>query len=204
MQIKFTQQNLVKAPGPDGDLAYVIHVDSETHGLGLRVGRTGSRVWVLNYRARGQSRRLTIGEARDWPVPLAREEARRLNRLIDQGHDPLEERDTLRRSPTIADLIERWRQKAAPKKRERSRAEDKSLIRQWIMPQLGKHLVADIRRSDVERLHEKITQSGAPIRANRALALLSRLFNLAVTWEMRADNPRSASSATMRPSAIAI
>jgi integrase len=189
MQIKFTDQNVAKAPGPSGDLAYVIHLDSDTHGLGLRVSRAGSRVWVLNYRARGASRRLTIGDARDWTVALARGEAKRLNRLIDQGHDPMAERQALRTAPTVADLVEHWRDTVAGKKRDRSRAEDEGLLKQWIMPELGGKLVAEVRRSDVERLHHKITKSAAPVRANRALALVSRLFNLAIGWEMRADNP---------------
>jgi integrase len=38
-------------------------------------------------------------------------------------------------------------------------------------------------------LHRKITDHGTPVRANRALILLSKLFTLAVRWQMRDDNP---------------
>jgi integrase len=189
MPIKFTAQNVDKAPGPSDGKSYVIHLDTEVHGLGLRVGQTGSRNWILNYRARGLGRRLTIGSAADWPISLAREEARRLNRLIDQGHDPLAEREALLKAPSVTDLVGRWREEAAPKKRERSRQEDESLLAQWIIPELGRKLVAEVKRADIEKLHNKITKTGAPVRANRTIALLSRLFNLAIRWEMRPDNP---------------
>ena len=189
MKNKFTDATAKQAAGPADGKDQIIHHDSEVPGLGLRVTKNGGRSWILNYRSRGLGRRMTIGDIADWPVTLVREEAKRLNRLVDQGTDPLADRETLRTAPTVAGLVERWREKAAPKKGERSRAEDEGLIRQWILPQLGKLLVADVRRSDVEKVHDKITKSGAPVRANRALALLSRLFNLAITWEMRADNP---------------
>ena len=65
-----------------------------------------------------------------------------------------------------------------PRKRERSRQEDESLIRQWIRPELGNKRVADLRHADVEKLHRKITAKGVPIRANRAAALLSKMFSL--------------------------
>jgi integrase len=38
-------------------------------------------------------------------------------------------------------------------------------------------------------MHRKITAHGTPTRANRAAALLSKMLNLAVRWEMRAENP---------------
>jgi integrase len=63
------------------------------------------------------------------------------------------------------------------------------MIAQWIKPELGNQKVADVRHEDVEQLHRKITTRGAPTRANRVAALLSKMFALAIRWEMRADNP---------------
>src|SRR5262249_41931144 len=55
--------------------------------------------------------------------------------------------------------------------------------------ELGNKKVATIRPIDIEELHGKITKAGTPIRANRVLALLSKMFSLAIRWEMRTDNP---------------
>jgi len=153
------------------------------------VTRFGARAFILNYRGRGVERRYTIGSYPDWKVATAREEAKRLKRLVDQGRDPMGERHEERAAPTVNDLVDRYLSEHAPRKRERSRRDDQSMIAQWIKPELGNRKVADVRHEDIERLHRKITTRGAPTRANRVAALLSKMFALAIRWELRADNP---------------
>jgi integrase len=145
---------------------------------------------VLNYRFDGVERRYTIGSFRDpWKAAEARREAKRLKKLIDQGVDPQGDRNEERAAPTVDDLIEHWRTVHAPKNRASSTDENESLIRQWIKPKFANRRVADIRLVDVEVLHRKITARGTRFRANRVLALLSKMFSLAVRAEWRADNP---------------
>src|SRR5262249_30302923 len=74
---------------------------------------------------------------------------------------------------------------------ERSRLEDEGIIRQWIRPELETRKVAEIKRMDIEKRHRKITTDGTPVRANRVVTLLSRIFTLAMRWELRPDNPAS-------------
>ena len=187
---KLTDRFVKLAAAPDEGRPYRIYYDHEVKGFGLRVTKAGFRAFILNYRARGVERRYTIGSFPDWKVSAAREEAKRLKRFVDQGRDPMGERHEERAAPTVNDLIDRYLAEHAPRKRERSRQEDESLIRQWIRPELGNKRVADLRHADVEKLHRKITAKGVPIRANRAAALLSKMFSLAATrWEMRSDNP---------------
>lgn len=181
---------LKEALPPTGSSNQRITYDREQKGLGVRITKGGSRSWVLAYTTKtGLGRRMTIGDVADWPTPLAREEARRLRRLVDQGEDPLDEREQDREAPTVTTLIKRWREDMAPKKRPRSAQEDEGLIRQWIEPELGAKKVADVKHVDIEALHRKITKTGTPVRANRTVTLLSRLFNLAVRWQIRAENP---------------
>jgi len=189
MTEKFTEAMIDKLPSPADGKPYLIHYDSDTRGLGVRVTKKGTRSWIFNYRARGVERRLTIGATKAWPVKLARQEAGRLRRLVDQGRDPMSERHADRIAPSMRDLVDRWRAERAPKMRPRSRAENESLIRQWIDPELGGRKVADVTHQDIDRLHRKITNKGTAVRANRATTFLARLFNLAVTWQLRTDNP---------------
>jgi integrase len=186
---KLTDGFVKSVVAPAGGRAHAIYYDGEVKGFGLRATKGGARSFVLNYRARGIERRYTIGAYPDWKVAAAREEAKRLKRLVDQGRDPMVERHEERAAPTVNDLVDLYLAEHAPRKRERSRQEDESLIRQWIRPELGNKRVADLRHADVERVHRKITAYGTLTRANRAAALLSKMLNLAVRWEMRVDNP---------------
>jgi integrase len=48
--------------------------------------------------------------------------------------------------------------------------------------------VAGVSYADIDALHRKIS-ARAPVHANRVLALLSRMFSLAIRWGLRSDNP---------------
>jgi integrase len=185
------------AQGPrDNKRSYLIYYDADTKGFGLRVTRAGAKSFILNYRADGIERRYTIGTFRDpWRVAHARREALRLKKLVDQGEDPQGNRKERRTSPTVKDLIERWRIEHKPKLRPRNREQNEALIKQWIEPELGTRRVAELRYADIDGLHRKISvkgglkRQGTPYRANRVLALLSKMLSLSIRWEWRADNP---------------
>jgi integrase len=64
-----------------------------------------------------------------------------------------------------------------------------------VRPELGARKVADITYADIDRLHRRLSKTslrktgGAPYAANRLVAVLSKIFALAVLWGMRPDNP---------------
>jgi integrase len=166
-----------------------ISYDSEVKGFGARVTSAGAKSFVLNFRAGGRERRLTIGSYPDWKTAQARDEAKALKRRIDMGEDPMADRHADRAAPTVNDLADRFVAEHLAKRRAATQADYNSILRLYIRPQLGKLKVADVRHSDIERLHAAI-MAKAPYRANRTVAVLSKMFTLAVTkWDMRTDNP---------------
>lgn len=176
---------LVKAllpPATGNRIAY----DHEIKGFGVRITAAGVRSFVINYRAGGRERRLTIGQYPTWSVTAARAEAQTLRRRIDLGRDPMRERHDEHAAPTVADLSRDYLERHAVKKR--SRRDDEAMIKNDILPRLGKMKVGDVRHADVDRLHREITKR-APIRANRVVACLSKMFSLAQKWDWRSDNP---------------
>ncbi|EXI78532.1 MAG: site-specific tyrosine recombinase XerC [Candidatus Accumulibacter appositus] len=67
--------------------------DTSASGLGLKASAGGSKRYVLQSRLEsGATIRLTIGDPRTWTLSAARDEARRLQTLIDQGIDPRQEK----------------------------------------------------------------------------------------------------------------
>lgn len=64
--------------------------DTEAPALALRVTPTGRKTYVFESRLHGDTIRVTIGTAADWPIEKARGEAQRLKVLVDSGTDPRE------------------------------------------------------------------------------------------------------------------
>lgn len=66
--------------------------DAAAPGLGVRATK-GAKAFIFQAKlADGRTVRSTIGDVRTWGIDDARREARRLQMLIDQGHDPREVR----------------------------------------------------------------------------------------------------------------
>jgi hypothetical protein len=183
--------------------------DAEVPGLGLRIAcasdddHEGPRSFVFSYRNRrdGKQRLYRIGTAKVtkggvWTLAAARTRARALRKEIDLGGDPQGDMATARRAvaaekaaPDMNALANRYLTEWAEKrKRASSVKEDKSLLKQWIRPRLGKRKVAEVERKHIQELHDEITHKhGTPGRANLALTLLSKMFNLAIEWEWRPE-----------------
>ena len=99
-----------------------ITYDADVKGFGVRVTAAGGRAFVLNYRRKGDGleRRWTIGGFPDWTTGAARDEAKRLKRVIDAGGDPVGENRDARGAPTVNDLCERFADEYFPRLRASS------------------------------------------------------------------------------------
>ncbi len=71
---------------PDKKQCFIWDVNSP--GLGLRTTRSGFKCYIFQGKLSGNSIRISIGDPRTWTIDQAQDEARRLQRLIDEGKDP--------------------------------------------------------------------------------------------------------------------
>lgn len=143
-------------------------------------------------------------------MTAARDEAKRLIREIDRGDDPLDTRKAARGAPTVKELAERFIEEHLPKLAPTNASDQKSMLEKLVLPEWKNRKVADITPTDVDRLLTKIAAGRArpskkkptqkrrkklappeptPVRANRAGEMLRKMFNLAMLWKMRPDNP---------------
>jgi integrase len=188
MTTKLTNKTIANLPVPA--TGNKITYDSEVTGLGIRVTAAGDRRFVFNYtrKADRRERRHTIGEFGAWEIGPAREEAKRLRRVVDAGGDPLGELQETRAAPTVEDLFARFEQAHLPRKRARTQRSYRNTIRRDVLPTLGKIKVAAVAYADIDKLHRDISKR-APVQANRMLMYSSKMFALAIKWGMRSDNP---------------
>ena len=186
MAQRITQKLISKlSPAPQGNY---IEYDSEIPGFGVRITATGVVAFILNYRIHGRERRYTIGRYPELTATAARERALQLRGRVLDGHDPLEERERDRSEPTLGDLADQYlHEYAVTHKRPTSIRNDCEMIEKIIVPKLGKLRLKSIGKKDIESLHASLKST--PYRANRVLALLSKMFTLASQWGLRADNP---------------
>ena len=116
--------------------------------------------------------------------------ARRLLGEIAEGKDPAALRDARRAVPNFKEFSDRYlNEHALPRKKPRSVEEDRRNLRLHIWPALAKRRITDITGSDIASLHAK--GKSRPANANRCLALLSHMFNIAEKWgeRTRGTNP---------------
>jgi hypothetical protein len=128
-------------------------------GFGVRITSAGAKAFILNYRAAGRERRITIGSFPDWSVADARNEARGLKRRIDVGEDPMADRHADRSAPTMNDLADRFDAEHVAKRRPKTQSDYRSIVRLYVRPTLGVRKVAEVRHTDIERLHAHIVKT---------------------------------------------
>lgn len=166
-----------------------VHYDgARSPGFGVRVHPTGTKTFVLQYRPPGRSSPTTLSLGTygpDMTLNQARKEAHRLRQMVLSGVDPAEERRKARMGETVADLAELYLDRHA-KPHKKTWPEDERRIKKRVLPALGRKKIADVKRPDVARLHNKIGKS-APYEANRVLALVAVMFGKAEEWGMVAE-----------------
>ena len=161
--------------------------DGGCAGLYVVVQPSGHRSYAVRYRADGRSRKLTLPGGLS--LAAARKAAGDALLAVTQGKDPAAAKRQHRQDAskgTLAAVAARYLELEGPKLR--SAAWRTSILDRLVLPQLGKRPVTDIRRSDVVRLLDHIEQNNGPVAADRALAVLSKVFNW---YAVRDDNFKS-------------
>ncbi|MGE0733728.1 MAG: tyrosine-type recombinase/integrase [Alphaproteobacteria bacterium] len=163
--------------------------DTDVAGFGLRVRPSGHKTYLIQYRIGGRNttpQRMAIGNHGTLTAAQARARAKELLGLKATGKDPVGERRKARQASTIADLADRYLTDHAEKhKAAASVKSDRVLIENVIKPRIGKIHVPAISRADVARMHHQMRAT--PYHANRALAVVSKMLNLAEAWGLRPD-----------------
>lgn len=163
-----------------------IAFDDEVKGFGVRVLRTGVKTYLVQYRTGGRTRRVKIGRHGVLTADQARGRAKELLGAVAGGDNPAQAISDHRTAPTVATVCDRFIRDHVEQRLKPTTLRDyKAAIHRLIKPELGTFKIVDVTRTDVAKLHHKLRET--PYQANRAVGLLSKLFNLCEVWGLRPD-----------------
>lgn len=185
MRTKLTP-TFVQTARAEEDADRTIHWDTRTPGFGLQVTATGHKSFVIQYRAKGRSRRMAIDGVLN--LEHARKRARALLGEVAHDRDPLGERriELARERDTFQAIAESYFDREGKKLRS---AKDRRLaLDRLVHPVMGSRPIDDIRRSDIVRLLDDIEDNCGPVMADRTLSYIRKVMN----WHAsRSDEFRS-------------
>lgn len=170
----------------------VQYYDTHTTGLVLRVSSSGAMTWSVEYRVNGNplKRRWTIGTIKQFGLAEARQKAQEAITAAAKGEDPAGAKQINRQAPTFEEFAEDYLTRHASQKK--SGFKDRQIIEANLTPEWGRRKAADIKRRDVIEILDKIKDRGAPIMANRVLALVRKMYNWGLSRDIVELNPCAA------------
>jgi integrase len=184
---------LVCPPNKDREILWDGGHREAVRGFGVAAFRNGGKCYIAQYRKDGRSRRTRIGEHGRLTPEEARKQARIILGAVEGGADPVAQRRAAREVRTFEAVADDFlANHVTPKRKERTANEYERILSSHVVPALGSKRIVDVRRADVAKLHAKLADS--PYQANRALALVSAIWNWAARCEevAFADNPARA------------
>ena len=172
-----TKRSVEALPAADRETVYW---DRDLAGFGVRVYPSGTKVYMVHTRAKGKSRRVTIGRHGLWTAEDARSEAGRLISDIKGGGAPVRPGADAAsvNGPTIAELAEDYMTGHVAVHCKPGTARGvRNILDKHVLPEFGRLRLGEITPDRVAALHYRLHET--PIMANQAVDLLSRLYNRA-------------------------
>lgn len=201
-------KRLVDSVGPSSDGKRLYVWDEEIKGFALVVLPSGVKTYVFQYRNRLQvNRRLTLGKHGKVTAEQARDLAKEMRLAVSAGRDPLAERNEIRATPYIGELLDAYLQSTAYlDKAASTQLIEKGRVERHLRPLLGKVRVTELTKEQVERARNAIRDGktaarvktkargvarvkGGPITARESIALLRFVFNWGIENKLANTNP---------------
>ena len=173
-------------------------------GLFLRVRPTGAKDWLFVYTFGGKRRKLGLGSYGEVSLKAAREEAAKARECAAQLIDPQldrkrreaaeeEQRQALAAQAarlTVKGLFEEWERLELSDRKDRG-AEARRSFEKDVFPKLGALAAADLTRTDVARVLDKVVERDARIVARNLLGDLRQMYGFAIKREYCENDPTS-------------
>ena len=179
MRRQLTDRFCAGAKAREGE-AQTDYFDTQVSGLALRVSQSGHRSWTFHYTL-DKRRRLTFGAYPAISLASARTRADEARAAVAAGNDP-----HAIATETLKDICELYLAREGYKLR--SAEWRKGVLGRHVYPTIGARPIAEIRRSEIVRLLDRIEEESGPAMADQVLGIVRKVMN----WHAsRTDDFRS-------------
>lgn len=185
-KFNFTKAAIEALPVPEKGWTY--YYDLKVQGLGIGVGATGKKSFILYRKINGRPERITLGRYPDLAIEQARGKASELNADIAEGKSPADRLRAAKQEMTLGDLFQEYMERRAAFNRrpDKPKATFRLYLSDW-----NNRKLSTIKHEEVDRLHKKIGRNNGQVTANIVLKLLHVMFNKAINeWRIwNGENP---------------
>jgi hypothetical protein len=181
----FTKTKLEELKCADGEREYFY--DIKTPGLAFCVTSAGSKSFYFYRRIAGRPSRVRLGGFPELSVEQARDLTAETQYKVAQGGDPVKDKRLAKGEMTLKDLFQYYLE-AHAKPHKKTWEED---VREYklYLPKLHNRKLSQITQHDIQTLHASLGRKNGIYCANRVLALLSKMFNVASQGGYIGPNP---------------
>ena len=174
--------------------------DRALPGFGLRIHPSGRKVWIVQARIEGRSRRIVIARHGEIDLAEARRRARAMLVRIRAGDNPADDIQREKGTPTLRAFADEYLRRCEPLWKPSGRRTMRIYLKARILPAFGRMPLDAIGAQDVAAWFDAASRD-KPGAANRALEILRAMMFRAEEWGLRerdsnpclgiAKNPRN-------------
>ena len=183
-------------PGPRDTFLF----DRTLPGFGLRIHPSGRKVWIVQARIEGRSRRIVIARHGEMDLAEARRRARDMLARIRAGDNPADDIQREKKTPTFREFADEYLRRCEPHWKPSGRKTVRIYLKARILPAFGRVPLDRIGREHVAAWFDAASRD-KPGAANRAFEILRAMMFRAEEWGLRerganpclgiAKNPRN-------------
>lgn len=186
-KFNFTKSDIEKLTPPEKGV--ITYFDTGFRGLKLYVTANGVKTFFVRKMVNGRDERFILGQYPDLSIQNARDKALLTLSDLANGRNPNEEKKANRAEQKLGDLFIEFMERYS-KKEKKSWVYDQREIPKFYSDWFKRRL-PDIKKTEIQRRHEKIRDENGLYQANRCLERIRAMYNKAIEWGWKGDNPTS-------------
>ena len=158
--------------------------DMKLPGFGLRLHPSGHKVYVVQTRIQGRTRRIVIARYGELKLSQARRSAREMLARIRAGENPADAIQREKEAPTFSEFAEEYLRRCDPLWKPSGRKTVRIYLKSRILPAFGRMPLDRIGHEDLAAWFDSASRE-RPGAANRAFEILRAMMTRAEEWGLR-------------------